>query len=93
MQIGGASDDDFVSYVSKWHEAGASLIGGCCRTTPNTIRAIAKALCKDFDAGKGEAEQQTEVEKNSVEDKLALKSASFHNSSSKTSACSRPLLV
>lgn len=40
----GVSDDDFVSYVTKWHEAGASLIGGCCRTTPNTIRAIYKAF-------------------------------------------------
>lgn len=40
----GVSDEDFVSYVTKWHEAGASLIGGCCRTTPNTIRAICKAF-------------------------------------------------
>ncbi|KAL9258603.1 Homocysteine S-methyltransferase 2-like protein [Drosera capensis] len=40
----GLLDEDFVSYVNKWHEAGASLIGGCCRTTPNTIRAIYKAL-------------------------------------------------
>ncbi|KAL0914332.1 hypothetical protein M5K25_014673 [Dendrobium thyrsiflorum] len=38
------SEEDFVSYVSKWSEAGASLIGGCCRTTPKTIRAIAEAL-------------------------------------------------
>ncbi|XP_072990561.1 homocysteine S-methyltransferase 2-like [Typha latifolia] len=40
----GVSDEDFVSYVSNWYEAGASLIGGCCRTTPNTIRAISRAL-------------------------------------------------
>ncbi|PKA66086.1 Homocysteine S-methyltransferase 3 [Apostasia shenzhenica] len=40
----GVSDEDFVSYVSTWHKAGASLIGGCCRTTPRTIRAIAQAL-------------------------------------------------
>ncbi|XP_022849511.1 homocysteine S-methyltransferase 2-like isoform X2 [Olea europaea var. sylvestris] len=40
----GVSDVDFVSYVGKWCEAGASLVGGCCRTTPNTIRAISKAL-------------------------------------------------
>ncbi|XP_077245360.1 homocysteine S-methyltransferase 2-like [Tasmannia lanceolata] len=43
----GVSDEDFVSYVSKWREVGASLVGGCCRTTPNTIRAIARALCKE----------------------------------------------
>lgn len=42
----GVADEDFVSYVGKWREAGASLIGGCCRTTPNTIRAIYKTLSK-----------------------------------------------
>ncbi|XP_019053225.1 PREDICTED: homocysteine S-methyltransferase 2-like [Nelumbo nucifera] len=42
----GVSDKDFISYVSKWCEAKASLIGGCCRTTPNTIRAISRALSK-----------------------------------------------
>ncbi|KAK8956659.1 Homocysteine S-methyltransferase 2 [Platanthera zijinensis] len=40
----GTSDEDFISYVGKWCEAGASLIGGCCRTTPRTIRAIAEVL-------------------------------------------------
>ncbi|PRQ36004.1 putative homocysteine S-methyltransferase [Rosa chinensis] len=29
---------------AQWREAGASLFGGCCRTTPNTIKAISKAL-------------------------------------------------
>ncbi|XP_058106194.1 homocysteine S-methyltransferase 2-like isoform X2 [Magnolia sinica] len=41
------SDEDFISYVSKWREVGASLIGGCCRTTPNTIRAISRTLRKE----------------------------------------------
>ncbi|EEF45255.1 5-methyltetrahydrofolate:homocysteine methyltransferase, putative [Ricinus communis] len=40
----GASDEDFVSYIGKWREAGASLFGGCCRTTPNTIRAICRNI-------------------------------------------------
>ncbi|XP_048317719.2 homocysteine S-methyltransferase 2 isoform X2 [Ziziphus jujuba] len=40
----GVSDEDFVSYVNKWCEIGASLIGGCCRTTPNTIRKIYRSL-------------------------------------------------
>ncbi|KAL9250711.1 Homocysteine S-methyltransferase 3-like protein [Drosera capensis] len=40
----GVDEGDFVSYVEKWQEAGASLIGGCCRTTPNTIKAISKRL-------------------------------------------------
>ena len=37
-------EEDFVSHVCKWRDAGASLFGGCCRTTPNTIKAITKAL-------------------------------------------------
>ncbi|XP_009800628.1 homocysteine S-methyltransferase 2 [Nicotiana tabacum] len=40
----GIADEDFVPYVNKWCEAGASLVGGCCRTTPNTIREIHHAL-------------------------------------------------
>ncbi|KAE9453115.1 hypothetical protein C3L33_14994, partial [Rhododendron williamsianum] len=44
VQSAGVGDEDFVSYVGKWCEDGACLIGGCCRTTPNTIRAITKAL-------------------------------------------------
>ena len=46
------SDEDFVSYVSRWHEAGALLIGGCFRTTPKTIRAISGALHKEGDVFK-----------------------------------------
>ncbi|KAF7837950.1 homocysteine S-methyltransferase 3-like [Senna tora] len=40
----GEEEEDFVSYISKWRDAGASLFGGCCRTTPYTIRSITKAL-------------------------------------------------
>ncbi|KFK35485.1 hypothetical protein AALP_AA5G290600 [Arabis alpina] len=40
----GVGDEDFVSYVEKWMDAGVSLLGGCCRTTPTTIRAIHKRL-------------------------------------------------
>ncbi|KAF7030997.1 hypothetical protein CFC21_042400 [Triticum aestivum] len=41
---GGAPGTDFVSCVGKWRQAGASLVGGCCRTGPATVRAIARAL-------------------------------------------------
>ncbi|KAF8718409.1 hypothetical protein HU200_025394 [Digitaria exilis] len=34
----------FDALAKRWHEAGASLIGGCCRTTPSTIRAVSKIL-------------------------------------------------
>ena len=31
----------FSAYVKTWYEAGARLIGGCCRTTPEDIKGIA----------------------------------------------------
>ncbi|KAF5820546.1 putative methyltransferase [Helianthus annuus] len=40
VQNTGVGEEDFVSYVNTWCEMGASLVGGCCRTTPDTIRAI-----------------------------------------------------
>eukprot|EP00850_Spirogloea_muscicola_P008107 SM000042S15374 [mRNA] locus=s42:603348:605987:+ [translate_table: standard] len=42
----GELDNGFVSFLPEWQEAGASLIGGCCQTTPNSIKAIAAALRK-----------------------------------------------
>lgn len=33
---------DWGAAAKRWHNAGARLIGGCCRTTPDTICAIAK---------------------------------------------------
>ncbi|XP_065863257.1 homocysteine S-methyltransferase 3-like [Euphorbia lathyris] len=44
VKSSGVSDEDFVAYIGKWHEAGAFLFGGCCRTTPNTIRGICRVL-------------------------------------------------
>ncbi|XP_077241032.1 homocysteine S-methyltransferase family protein [Tasmannia lanceolata] len=40
--------EKFELSVKRWHEAGASLIGGCCRTTPSTIRTISKVLKEKF---------------------------------------------
>ncbi|KAK1301339.1 Homocysteine S-methyltransferase 1 [Acorus calamus] len=37
-------DEKFKTFVLRWHKLGASLIGGCCRTTPSTIRAVSKVL-------------------------------------------------
>ncbi len=37
---------EFASYVPQLVEAGASFIGGCCGTTPEFIRAVAKAINK-----------------------------------------------
>jgi homocysteine S-methyltransferase len=33
--------DSFGEQAREWYEAGARLIGGCCRTTPEDIRVIA----------------------------------------------------
>lgn len=35
---------EFGEQARRWYAAGARLIGGCCRTTPDDIRAIARAL-------------------------------------------------
>lgn len=36
--------DEFAGFVPQLIEAGASLIGGCCGTSPEFIRAVAKSL-------------------------------------------------
>src|SRR5262249_34810456 len=41
---GDAVESDWSEHARRWHRAGARLIGGCCRTTPETIRQIAQAL-------------------------------------------------
>ncbi len=38
------AEPDWRSDVLRWRAAGAGLFGGCCRTTPQTIRQIAEAL-------------------------------------------------
>jgi homocysteine S-methyltransferase len=40
----GPESIDWASAARRWRHAGARLIGGCCRTTPETIRVIAGAL-------------------------------------------------
>ncbi|KAK7343605.1 hypothetical protein VNO77_12482 [Canavalia gladiata] len=44
VKSNGVVEDDFVTYIGRWRDAGATLFGGCCRTTPNTIRGIAEAI-------------------------------------------------
>nr|GMD56259.1 homocysteine S-methyltransferase 1 [Ipomoea batatas] len=33
-------DDKFELFAPLWREAGANMMGGCCRTTASTIEAI-----------------------------------------------------
>lgn len=37
----GNSENQFASNTRRWYEAGARIIGGCCRTTPEDIAGIA----------------------------------------------------
>jgi homocysteine S-methyltransferase len=39
-----ADTHDWAAAAQSWHEAGARLIGGCCRTTPATIRQLRHAF-------------------------------------------------
>jgi S-methylmethionine-dependent homocysteine/selenocysteine methylase len=34
----------YAEYARAWVDAGATIIGGCCGTTPETIRAVAEAV-------------------------------------------------
>jgi homocysteine S-methyltransferase len=38
---GETSCDAFAEQARQWYAAGAQIIGGCCRTTPDHIRALA----------------------------------------------------
>lgn len=37
-------EDEYLKFAFEWKELGASIIGGCCGTTPEYIRRIAEAL-------------------------------------------------
>ena len=34
----------YTRHALRWRESGASLIGGCCGTTPEHIKTLAQAL-------------------------------------------------
>ncbi|MGI9200403.1 MAG: homocysteine S-methyltransferase [Woeseiaceae bacterium] len=40
---GMTTTDDWVAAAAAWRVAGASIIGGCCRTTPEHVAAISKS--------------------------------------------------
>jgi len=41
----GEEHGDFISEAKRWQSAGATLIGGCCRTSPEDIKQLREALC------------------------------------------------
>lgn len=44
VDVFGATPEDMATQVPLWIKSGASIIGGCCGTTPDHIRAIARAI-------------------------------------------------
>jgi homocysteine S-methyltransferase len=40
---------DFGALAREWFDAGARVIGGCCRTTPDDVAAIARSMPRDLD--------------------------------------------
>ncbi|MBX9682036.1 MAG: homocysteine S-methyltransferase family protein [Gemmataceae bacterium] len=42
--FGTATPFEWTAATRRWRELGATWIGGCCRTTPGTIREIATVL-------------------------------------------------
>jgi homocysteine S-methyltransferase len=44
--LGGKGEPDWRASAMRWHAAGARLIGGCCCTTPTTIRQLAGLFAK-----------------------------------------------
>ncbi len=46
--IPGTTEPGFTESARGWLEAGATGIGGCCRTTPEDIRYLKKTLCKNI---------------------------------------------
>jgi S-methylmethionine-dependent homocysteine/selenocysteine methylase len=44
------SPDDYLSEAKGWVEAGVQLIGGCCGTGPDHVRALAEGLPKQLPA-------------------------------------------
>ncbi|MEE9370725.1 MAG: homocysteine S-methyltransferase family protein, partial [Sedimentisphaerales bacterium] len=38
------SPEDFATAIERIHKAGVTIIGGCCGTSPEHIKAVAKKL-------------------------------------------------
>jgi S-methylmethionine-dependent homocysteine/selenocysteine methylase len=43
--------------AAQWFDAGAQIVGGCCRTCPAHIRQVAEAADQAFTCGNGHAHQ------------------------------------
>jgi homocysteine S-methyltransferase len=45
--VEGSRAQSLAELSSSWRDAGARLVGGCCRTTPRDIAAVANALARE----------------------------------------------
>lgn len=45
--VDGARAQSLAELAGSWRDAGARLVGGCCRTTPRDIAAVANALTRE----------------------------------------------
>jgi len=43
-EASGTSDEKFAEMCQKWLSSGVQLLGGCCRTGPETIRLVRHAI-------------------------------------------------
>ncbi len=72
------SPEYMASFARKFVKAGASLVGGCCGTTPSHIRAMRGALramdaqVEGAEAGGNEAEAETKVEPPALADRSRI---------------------
>ena len=47
------TDDEFARRARRWVALGANIVGGCCRTTPNTIKVMRETILKQTDTLSG----------------------------------------
>jgi homocysteine S-methyltransferase len=66
-----SSPDYMADYARKFVEAGATIIGGCCGTTPEHITAISKAL-KDIHPLKNKTSEQSILSQPKIDVKSAI---------------------
>merc|ERR1712129_232107 len=38
------TDEQYAEYAVNWYKSGANIIGGCCRTTPDTIKTLKQTI-------------------------------------------------
>jgi homocysteine S-methyltransferase len=50
LSLSGTDPENYLDYAQEWIECGATIIGGCCGTTPEHIRVLANSNIRDTNA-------------------------------------------